>query len=434
MPQRRGEIAEGVEVLRFLQWLTRRERLLRLMNPLFGLFNPFLRSHRKDPHATWSALREAEPVYWHPVFRMWMLTRYDDVLFVLRDKNFTTDRSSVPVMKFANRMSREDPKFSAMIQRSLLTLDGVEHTRLRGLVSKAFTPRRVERLRPQLQATVDDLLERAAEAGEMELVRDLAHPLPVIAIALLLGVPESDRHLFAAWSKDLVQLLDPLQATGGVEPLRRACHQIFDYFGPLLAARRTEPRDDLLSAMIAAEEDGQRLEELDLLALSALLLVAGHETTSNLIGNAVIALLRHPGERKRLQQDPALIDSAVDEFLRFDGPIQFTDRAVRSDCEIGGKQIRKHQVVGLVLAAANRDPAQFPDPDRLDLGRRENNHLAFSQGNHFCLGSQLAKLETEIAVSSLLRRFPDFTGDPDPPAWRRSMIVRGPTAVPLKLV
>jgi cytochrome P450 len=147
----------------------------------------------------------------------------------------------------------------------------------------------------------------------------------------------------------------------------------------------------------------------------------------------VIALLRHPGERKRLQEDPALIDTAVDEFLRFESPIQLTDRAVRSDCEIGGKRIRQHELVGLVLAAANRDPAQFPEPDRLDVGRRENNHLAFSQGNHFCLGSQLAKLETEIAIGSLLRRFPDFTGDPDPPAWRRSMIVRGPTALPLKL-
>jgi cytochrome P450 len=424
---------ESDDVLRLLQWVTRRERLLRLMNPLFGRFNPFLPSHRNDPHATWRALREAEPVYRHPVFRFWMLTRYDDVQFVLRDKNFTTDRSAVPLMRYVNRMSRGDPQFTAMIQRSLLTLDGPEHARLRGLVSKAFTPRRVERLRPRLQATVDDLLDRAAETGEMDLVRDLAHPLPVIAIAELLGVPESDRDLFAAWSKDLVQLLDPLQATGGIEPLRRACHQIFDYFGPLLAARRKEPRDDLLSAMLAAEENGQRLEELDLLALSALLLVAGHETTSNLIGNAVIALLRHPGERKLLQEDPALIDTAVDEFLRFESPIQLTDRAVRSDCEIGGKRIRQHELVGLVLAAANRDPAQFPEPDRLDVGRRENNHLAFSQGNHFCLGSQLAKLETEIAIGSLLRRFPDFTGDPDPPAWRRSMIVRGPTALPLKL-
>jgi cytochrome P450 len=255
----------------------------------------------------------------------------------------------------------------------------------------------------------------------------------VIAIAELLGIPPADRRLFHAWSADLVQLLDPLQGNGGLGPPRRANHELFAYFKPLLAERRANPRDDLLSAMIAAETDGESLSELDLLALSTLLLVAGHETTANLIANAVIALLRHPDERKRLQDDPELITSAVDEFLRYDGPIQLTDRAVREDCEIGGRQIRKGQVVAVVLAAANRDPDRFSDPDRLDLGRSDNHHLAFGQGNHFCLGSQLAKLETEIAVGTLLRRFPDLSGDPEPPAWRRSMILRGPKALPLRL-
>jgi len=421
------------DVLRFIQWLTHRERLLRALNPLFGRFNPFLPAHRRDPHATWRALRETEPVYWHPVFRTWLLTRYDDALFVLRDRNFTTDRSAVPVMRWISRMSRNDPRLSAMIERNLLTMDGPDHLRLRSLVSKAFTPRRVERLRPRLEQVVDALLDDCAERGQIELVRDFAHPLPVIGIAELLGVPVSDRPLFAQWSAQLVQLLDPLQATGGVASIRRSTHEIFDYFGKLLAQRRSEPRDDLLSAMLAAEEDGQQLEELDLLALSSLLLVAGHETTSNLIGNAVLALLRHPDERKRLQDDPALITTAVDEFLRYDGPIQLTDRAVKSDCEIGGKTIRRNQMVAVVLAAANRDPEQFDDPDRLDLGRSDNRHLAFGQGNHFCLGSQLARLEGEIAIGGLLRRFPEFSGPLEPSAWRRSMIVRGPEAVALEL-
>jgi pimeloyl-[acyl-carrier protein] synthase len=420
-------------MLRFLQWLVRQQRLLRLLNPLFGRYNPFLPAHRNDPYQTWRALREAEPVYWHPVFRSWMLTRYDDCLHVLRDANFTTDREAVPLYQSATKLARGDPRFAAMIARSLLTIDGEDHRRLRGLVSKAFTPRRVERLRSRLQHTVDDLLTRCGERGEMELVRDLAHPLPVIAIAELLGVPASDRDRFGAWSADLVQLLDPLQASGGVGTLRRATHEIFAYFETILAERRADPRDDLLSAMIGAETDGERLAELDLLVLCALLLVAGHETTSNLIGNSVLTLLRHPLERKRLQEDPGLIGSAVDELLRFEGPIQLTDRAVKSDCEIGGRRIRANQLVAVVLAAANRDPARFPDPDRLDLGRRDNHHLAFGQGNHFCLGAQLAKLEAEIAIGSLLRRFPDLSGDPDPPAWRRSMIIRGPVAVPLRL-
>ena len=420
-------------MFRLLQWLLRRERLLRFASPLFGRFNPFLREHRSNPHATWQSLREAEPVYRSRIFGAWVLTRYDDVLHVLRDQNFTTDRSGVPLMQLISRLTRNDPEFSATIERNLLTTDGADHLRLRGLVSKAFTPRRIEQLRPKLQAVVDDLLDRAGENGEMDLIRDLAHPLPVTAIAELLGVPSRDRDLFRAWSADLVQLLDPLQGRGGMAPPRRANRELFAYFKPLLAERRANPRDDLLSAMIAVEEDGRSLSELDLLALSTLLLVAGHETTANLIGNAVVALLRHRDERKRLAEDPALITRAVDEFLRYDGPIQMTDRAVREDCVIGGKQIRKGQLVAVVLSAANRDPERFSDPDRLDLGRVDNHHLSFGQGNHFCLGSQLAKLEAEIAIGTLVRRFPDFTGNPDPPGWIRSIILRGPVALPLRL-
>jgi cytochrome P450 len=352
---------------------------------------------------------------------------------VLRDPRFSADRSAIPVMRLVARLVRRDPDFAGLIARNLLTIDGADHRRLRGLVSKAFTPRRVERLRARLEATVEELLDRVAAAGRMEVVGDLAHPLPVIAIAELLGVPAEDRGRFRAWSGRLVQLLDPFQGQGGARPMIEATHELFDYFRPLLAARRAEPRDDLLSAMIAAEQDGQRLDEVDLLALSSLLLVAGHETTSNLIANAVLLLLRFPDERKRLQDDLALLPSAVDECLRYESPIQLTDRAVLEDCELGGKRIRRHQMVAVVLAAANRDPAHFPDPDRFDVARRDNHHLAFGQGNHFCLGSQLARLEAEVALGALLRRFPDFAGAPDPPAWRRSMIVRGPEALPIAL-
>lgn len=420
-------------MLRLVQWLMRREGLMRLLRPLFGRFHPFLPEHRRDPHATWRRLREQAPVYRSRVLAGWICTRYDDVLHVLSHPNFTTDRSDVPIMKLVSRLSRGDPRFSAMIERNLLTIDGAPHRRLRGLVSRGFTPRRVERLRGRIQTIVDELLERAGERGEMEVVRDLAHPLPVIAIAELLGVPPEDRPRFRAWSSDLVQLLDPLQGRGGSRPMRRAAHQIFDYFTPLLAERRAEPRDDLLSAMLAAEQDGDRLDELDLLSLSSLLLVAGHETTSNLIANAVVALLRFPDERKRLQQEPALIGGAVEEFLRYESPIQLTDRKAIADCEVGGVPIRGGQMVGVVLAAANRDPQRFPDPDRLDLTRADDRHLAFGHGNHFCLGAQLARLECEIAIGSLVARFPHFSGDPEPPDWRRSLIVRGPESLPLRL-
>jgi pimeloyl-[acyl-carrier protein] synthase len=420
-------------MLRFLQWLLRRERLLRALGPAFGRFNPFLPEHRDDPHRTWRDLRENAPVYRSRIFGGFFSTRYEDVLRILRDPNFSTDRSETAGMKMVMGLTKNQPDFAGLLERNLLTLDGAEHRRLRKLVSKAFTPRRVERMRPQLEATVEELLERVAENGEMEVVSDLAYPLPVIAIADLLGVPAEDHPRFRDWAGRLVQLLDPFQGRGGAKPMIEATHEIFDYFRALLAEKRANPTDDLPSAMLAAEEGGERLAEIDLLALSSLLLVAGHETTSNLIASSVLLLLRFPDERKRLQDDLGLLPTAVDEFLRYEPPIQFTDRAVVADCEIGGQEIRAGQMVVAGLAAANRDPARFPDPERLDLGRADNPHLAFGQGNHFCLGSQLARLETEVAIGALLRRFPDFSGEPAPPAWRRSMIVRGPESLPVKL-
>jgi len=421
-------------MLRFIQWLLRRQLLLRALGPLFGRFNPFRPEHRRDPHTTWRALRENAPVYRSRMFGAFVYTRYADVLQILRDPRFTTDRSDTPGMKMVMRMTKNEPDFAGMLERNLLTLDGDEHRRLRRLVSMAFTPRRVEQMRPRLEATVEELLGRVAEDGEMEVVSDLAYPLPVIAIADLLGVPSDDHARFRGWVGRLVQLLDPFQGSGGAKPMIQATREIFDYFRGLLDARRADPKDDLLTAMLAAEQDGERIGPIDLLALSSLLLVAGHETTSNLIASSVHLLLRFPDERKRLQDDPGLMPSAVDEFLRYESPIQLTDRAVAEDCEIGGQKLRKGQMAVAVLAAANRDPERFPDPERFDVGRTDNHHLAFGQGNHFCLGSQLAKLETEVAIAALLRRFPDFSGEPDPPAWRRSMIVRGPESLRVNLV
>lgn len=420
-------------MLRLLQWLLRREGLLRALRPVFGAFNPFLPEHRRDPQTTWRALRERSRVHHSRVLGAFLFTHYEDVVAILRDPRFSTDRSGIPAMRFIARLARREPDFAGLIERNLLTIDGEDHKRLRGLVSKAFTPRRVERLRPRLESVVEELLDDVSARGEMEVVSDLAHPLPVIAIAELLGVPTEDRERFRSWSARLVQLLDPFQGRGGARPMIEATSEIFEYFRGLLAERRAAPRDDLLSAMLAAEEDGRRLSETDLLALSSLLLVAGHETTSNLIGSAVLLLLRFPDERKRLQDDPGLLPTAVDECLRYESPIQLTDRAVLEDCEVAGQPLKRNQLAAVVLAAANRDPAQFPDAERFDVGRRENHHVAFGMGHHFCLGSQLARLEAEVALGALLRRFPDFTGSPEPPAWRRSMIIRGPESVPLTL-
>ena len=420
-------------MLRMLQRATASERLMRLLSPAMGALNPFLPEHRADPYATWNRLREEAPVFYSRVFGAHFATRYDDCLQLLGGTTTSADRSNVALMKVVRWFNRKEPEFSSFLGRSLLSLEGDEHRALRGLVSKAFTPRRIAALRPRLESLADELIETAGSSGEMELVHDFAYPFPVTAIAELLGIPTEDRTRFHHWTSQLVQILDPLQGNEGADPMRRATRELYAYFRPLLAARRAEPRDDLLSAMIEAEEGGRRLDENDLLALCVLILAAGHETTANLIGNAVVTLLRYPEERKRLQEDPSLMPTAVNEFLRFESPIQLTDRAVVEDFELGGRTFRKGEFIGIALAAANRDPRVFDAPDRLDLGREPNTHLAFGHGTHFCLGSQLAKLEAEIALGALLRRFPDFSGPTDPPAWRRSMLLRGPEALPLRL-
>jgi pimeloyl-[acyl-carrier protein] synthase len=268
---------------------------------------------------------------------------------------------------------------------------------LRGLISKAFTPRRVEALRPRLEAVAEDLLDNVAPGGSIELIADFAYPFPLIAIAELLGVPREDHSQFRRWTSGLVQILDPLQGSEGAQPMRRATRDLFAYFRPLLAARRAEPRDDLLSAMIHVEDEGDQLEENDLLALCTLVLAAGHETTANLVGNAVVALLRHPEQRKRLVEDPGLLPTAVNEFLRFDSPIQFTDRAIAEDFELGGQHFRKGQFVGILLASANRDADQFAEPDSLDVGRDPNPHLAAC---HLC---QSLRGTSGVAASSTER-------------------------------
>jgi cytochrome P450 len=418
-------------MLRFLQWLVSLQWPLRLVGFLFGGFNPWLEENRRDPVPAFRRLRETEPIRRNRWQGSWLLSRYDDVAAVLRDPRFSTDRTRLLPFRVMRRSSRRHPDFVSLLDRNLLMLDGEEHRRVRSLVSKAFTPRRIESLRPRIEAIVDELLGAAAAKGEMELVHDLAHPLPVVVIAELLGVPLEDRERFRGWSNDVVEILDLMSGRDGLRPAWRGAEGLAGYFRGLLAERRRAPKDDLLSAMLAAEEDGRALGEADLLALCALLLAAGHETTTNLIGNAVLALLRHPAERKRLQEDPSLMSSAVEEFLRFDSPVQVTDRVVTEDLEFRGLRFRRGQLAVCLIGAANHDPARFPDPDRLDVARGDRGHLAFGLGPHVCLGAPLARLEAEVALAGLLRRFPSFTGPTEPPGRRASIVLRGPTALPL---
>ena len=418
-------------MLRLLQWIVQQDWLLRLLSPLIGLFNPFLSANRRDPYPAYARVRETPGIYRAPS-GLYVASRYADVAALLRDPRFSADRRHAApfrLLRWANRDSRD---FVNLIDRNLLNLDAPDHTSLRGLVNKAFTPRRVAALRKRIEALVEELLDAANGRGELELVRDLAVPLPVIVIAELLGVPSADRERFRAWSNGVVQIIDPLNAERGLARAKEAATALAGYFREMLALRRAEPRDDLLSAMIAAEQDGRVLGEGDMLALCTLLLAAGHETTTNLIGNAVVALLRFPEQAERLRAEPALMSTAVDEFLRFDSPVQFTDRVAVADVELAGRRIRRGRPIVLLLAAANHDPAQFASPDRLDVARAENRHLAFSAGPHFCLGAPLARLEAELTLAALLRRFPKLAGDPTAITYRRSTLLRGPLALPLR--
>jgi cytochrome P450 len=421
-------------MLRLLQRLTASDRAMRALGLVAGPFHPWHPDMRRDPYPTWRRLRESAPLVRVRLLGAWAAGRYVDVERILRDPCFSTDRSGVPMIGAMRRAVAGAPDLANLFDHNLLMIDGTRHARLRGLVSRAFTPRRVEQLRGRAEALVAELLERCAAGGEMDVVRDLARPLPATLIAELLGVPEGRREDFPRWSADLAELLDPLSGEDGIEPPKRATAAVAACFRELLAERRREPRDDLVSAMISGEAEGETpLDENELLALCSLLLAAGSETTVNLIGSAVVLLLRHPGERKRLQDDLALLPSAVEECLRFEPPVQLTDRAVVAPCEIGGVALRPGQIVAAVLAAANRDPERFPDPDRFDVARRGERPLSFGLGGHFCLGAALARLEAEIAIGALLRRFPDFSGDAEPPGWRRSAVLRGPTAVPIRL-
>jgi cytochrome P450 len=418
--------------LRVFQTLIRWEWPIRLVSPFFGSFNPFLPEFRADPYPFYRTLQANHRVYVSRLLgNVCILSRYDDVVAVLGDPGFSVDRAQANIFQRMQPFRGLSADFVSAIHSALLMIDPPAHTRLRRLVNKAFTPRVVEGLRGRVELLVDEMLDAVAARREMELIGDLAYPLPVIVIAELLGIPTADRAQFKAWSDTLTVLLDPLQAGDGLSPTERAFREIAAYMRPIFAERRRAPRDDLISALVAVEEQGQTLNETELLALTMLILGAGHETTTNLIANSVLALLRNPAERRRLQDDSSLMAAAVEEFLRYDSPVQMTDRVATADCEVAGHPVRKGMIVALLLGAANRDPMRFPDPDRLDVRREDNHHLSFGHGAHFCLGAALARVEAQITLAALLRRFPGFEGERAPRDWKRSMVLRGPTALRL---
>ena len=395
-------------------------------------YNPSLPEVRGDPYPLYKRLREEDPVHWSEILDAWVVTRYDDVVAVLKGPRFSAERRRARNQWAQQAMAMEDQAGPLVRGNTMLTADPPVHTRLRLLVSKAFLPRAVERLRPHIQQIADELLDAVQDAGRMDIIQDFAYLLPVIVIAELLGVSPEHRAQFRRWSDDVVATLGgPLVAPELLECGRKSVQELAEYFRAVIADRRRAPKDDLVSVLVAAAEKGDVLSEEQLLATCVVMLIAGNETTRNLIGNGVLALLRNPEQLERLWQDRALVESAVEELLRYAGPVHATARVAREDIEIDGKTIREGQLVFTMLAAANRDPAHFPDPEKLDITRPNNHHVAFGFGIHSCLGQPLARLEARIAFDTLARRFPNPRLATDQMEWGPSFILRGLKSLPI---
>ncbi len=397
-------------------------------------FDPLDPAHLADPYPGYRRLREEAPVFHYAPFDAWLLTRHADVLAVLRDPTMSVARGDPDEISHSAfpELRPELRELADAFRKVLMFLDPPDHTRIRGLVDQAFLPVVVARQRPRIQATIDELLGRAGRDGGFDWIRDLAFPLPCITIAGILGVPSEERDVFKRWSQDLGALLDPLVPQAKLDKAQASALEMHAYLGDAFRERRARPRDDLMSALVAAEREGRVLSPSELFAIAALLLGAGHLTTTNLLGNAMLALLEHPGEQQRLRARPELLPTAVEEFLRFDPPTQVTARRTRRVLRLPGGTVPEGAFVVLGLAAANRDPAVHAAPDVLDLGRQPNRHVSFGAGIHYCMGSKLARAEAELALGSLLGRFPSMklAGD----AVRKPAVVsRGLSSLPVEL-
>ena len=388
---------------------------------------------KADPFPFLAHLRASDPVYRTALSDktpVWLITRYDDVNALLRDQRFTKNRRSALTKEQLRKLPWTPPMFRPL-ERNMLDLDPPDHTRLRSLVHKAFTPSLVEQMRSRTQAIADDLLDRVLWLGEMDLIRDFALPLPMTIITEMLGVPTNDHDKFHRWSKAVVSLTSP-SPTLRVIP---AVWKFIRYLRQFFKLRRRDPQDDLVSALIKSEEAGDKLSEDELLAMVFLLLIAGHETTVNLIGNGTLALLENPNEMSKLQSQPSLVKGAVEELLRYTSPVLMTtERYARENAMIHGVTIPRGEMTLGVIGSANRDETVFDKPNELHITRDPNKHLSFGQGIHFCLGAPLARMEAQIAFTTLLQRLPDLRlkNSSHSLRWRPSMILRGLASLPVR--
>src|SRR5215469_15517188 len=380
-----------------------------------------------NPYPLYHRLRSESPVHWDPLLRVWVVTRYEDVIQVLRD--FSAQRTPPPAQLTTMGLSALNPVAQVMVKQ-MLFLDPPAHTRIRGLASAAFTPARVEGLRSHIREIVQNLLKPMISAGRMNLITDLAEPLPCIVTAEMLGVPVEDHRQMKSWSQDFAEILGNFQHNPDrVQRILKCTEEMTAYFRAAMRSERLRP-EGLVNALKNAEIGGDRLTEEEVIANCIITMVGGQETTTNLLGNGVVALLRNPSQLEKLRANPSLIPSAVEELLRFESPTQYTARIAAHDTELGGKQIQQKQAVFAVLGAGNRDPERFTDPDRLDIGRPDNKHLAFGWGAHFCFGAPLARIEAQLAFEELLQ-LENWALATDKLAWRTNLALRGLTALPI---
>ncbi len=393
---------------------------------LFHLLDPEVLA---NPYPLYRRLRSEAPVHWDPYLHAWVVTRYADVVTVLH--HFSANRTPTPEQFAAMGLSELGP-IAQMMTRQMLFMDAPAHTRLRGLATMAFTPARVEVLRSHIRSILDDLMAPLLRAGRMDVIGDLAAPLPAIVTAEMLGVPTSDCDRLKAWSADFAEVLGNFQHNPDRASRTLKCvEEMTVYFREAIRRMKAEPRAGLINSFMTAELDGDRLTEDEIIANCIVTMVGGQETTTNLIGNGVLSLVRHPHQLQRLRKDLSLIPSAVEELLRYESPSQHTARICPEDTELGGKIIRKGQAVIAVMGAGNRDPERFPDPDRLDLGRTDNRHLAFGWASHFCFGAALARIEGQLVFEALASRTANLVLEPCPIVWRENLGLRGLTALPV---
>jgi cytochrome P450 len=389
------------------------------------VWNPLSSAYQQDPVPTYTALREGAPVHYSEILRGWVVSRYEDIDAVLRDHKRFSNAARLPEQAEA----MQDAEFAP----SMLLVDQPDHTRLRSLVNHAFTPKAVEAIRPRIEAFTDELIAAVGDAKRFDLMQAIAVPLPVAVISDMIGIPQSDRARFKVWSDAVAKSIEPTMSPQELTEATHAREALREYFGPLIEERRQRPQDDLITALVRAEDQGDRLSHAEVISTLNLLLIAGNETTTNLIGNGMLALLRHPAALAHVRQHPEAIEAAVEEMLRFDSPVQVNGRTALEDLELGGQLITKGQRVVLLQGAGNHDPHHFEAPDTFDPSRGDpahpdRSHLAFGRGIHHCLGAPLARMEAQIVFPRILARWPNITLATEP-RFRDNVVLRGVTTL-----